>query len=182
MKQNLSSKLEDYGELLIQKHVKVHNQLSTLLWYPPPCGTFKLNVDGTIFSSLNASGVGAVLRDNNGCMVMAMSKRELGIHKVEDIEVLAALRGLQLISHIGISHLIIEGDSLAAMEAICSRGEDLNRCSVLIHEVKKVLSSFISFEVLHVGRHGNEVAHLLARQTRFVDDTLQWWNEPPDFI
>lgn len=124
--------------------------------------------------------MGAVLRDDKGGMVMAMSRRELGIHEVENIKTLVALRGLQLISH-----LIIVGDSLAVMGAICIRGEDLNGCSLSIHEVKKVLSNFISFEILHVGRHGNEVAHLLARrtrQTRFVDNILQWWNEPPDFI
>ncbi|KAF5464321.1 hypothetical protein F2P56_014405 [Juglans regia] len=174
----------DYVEnyQLLRQHVKVHNQISTLCWLPPPCGSFKLNVDGVIFKALNCSGVGTVLRDEKGCMVLAMSRRELGIHEVEDIEALAALRGLQLISHLGISHLILEGDSLAVMEAICSRGEILDRCSILIHEVKKMLFTFASFEVLHVGRHGNEAAHILARQAKFVDDTLQWWNDPPDFL
>ncbi|KAG2716319.1 hypothetical protein I3760_03G119800 [Carya illinoinensis] len=48
----------DYVEnyQLICKHVKVHPNISSLRWIPPPCGSFKLNANGAIFSSLNISG------------------------------------------------------------------------------------------------------------------------------
>lgn len=85
---------------------------------------------------------------------MAVSRRELSIYEVEDIEALAVLRELQLFSHLGISYLILKGNSLTVLEAICSRGDDQNKFSHLIHEVKMLLSTFLYFEVLHVGRHG----------------------------
>ncbi|KAG7960287.1 hypothetical protein I3843_10G116000 [Carya illinoinensis] len=111
--------------ILIRQHVKIHPNISSLHWSPPPCGAFKLNVDGAIFDSLNISGVGAILQDDMGSLVMALSRKELSIHVVEDIEALAALRGLQLISHMGISHLILEEDSLAMVEAFALWGLQL---------------------------------------------------------
>lgn len=39
----------------------------------------------------------------------------------------------------------------------------------------------MDFEVTHVGRQGNEAAHLLARHARLIDDTVQW-HQCPNFI
>lgn len=56
---------------------------------------------------------------------MAMFRKELGVYEVlEDIEALPAFGDLQLLSQLGISHLILEGDFLAVVEPIhTTRGE-----------------------------------------------------------
>lgn len=35
-------------------------------WEPPMAGTFMLNLDGAIFTSIGAMGIGAILRNNRG--------------------------------------------------------------------------------------------------------------------
>ncbi|KAF5475513.1 hypothetical protein F2P56_007313 [Juglans regia] len=158
-------------------------QPQTLLcWQPPPSGQLKLNFDGAIFYQELKSGVGAVLRDDKGSMIMAMSRLEEGILLVEDVEAIAALRALQFISHLGISHLILEGDSLIVVEAIQSTSIVEFSYSPTIREIKLLLSQFQSYDILHVGRQGNGIAHKMARHARVVENTLQWWFHPSDFI
>lgn len=60
---------------VVRIHQKVHKPLSSLCWKPPPCGMWKLKFDGAIICALNQSGVGAILRDGRGDMIMAMSRK-----------------------------------------------------------------------------------------------------------
>lgn len=51
---------------------------------------------------------------------MGMCHREEGIYGVEDIEVVAALHGIQMTISTRISDLILESDSKIIVEALCS--------------------------------------------------------------
>ena len=44
-------------------------------WHPLESSRFKMNVDATIFKDLRAMGAGLVLRDSQGSILAAMSKR-----------------------------------------------------------------------------------------------------------
>ena len=46
-------------------------------------------------------GVVAVLRDENGNVIFAMSKLENGVDEADDIEALVAIAALQVVCHIG---------------------------------------------------------------------------------
>lgn len=52
----------------------------------------------------------------------------------------------------GISHLILEGDSLIVIEAIKSTNTQEFSCNPIIREIQLLLSYFQFFEVLHIGR------------------------------
>ncbi|XP_042939604.1 uncharacterized protein LOC122274655 [Carya illinoinensis] len=123
-----------------------------LSWNPTPCGKWKLNFDGTVLYSLHHYEVGAILRNEKGDMIMAMARKEDEIYAVDDIDALVALQGLQMIYHIGISYLILEGDSLIIMEAIHSNEEQQFSYSLLLRKISILLSSFQSIDVQHVGK------------------------------
>lgn len=53
-------------------------------------------------------------------VVMAMSKLESRLEGANDIEALAAPRGLRMICNIGAREIILEGDSLWTIEALKS--------------------------------------------------------------
>ncbi|KAF5472052.1 hypothetical protein F2P56_008799 [Juglans regia] len=133
--------------LLARQCMQVVQPQTLLCWQPPPSGQLKLNFDGAIFYQELKSEVGAVLRDDKESMIMAMSRLEEGILLVEDVEAIAALRALQFISH-----LILEGDSLFIVEAIQSTSIVEFSYSLIIREIKLLLSQFQSYDVLHVGR------------------------------
>lgn len=57
-------------------------------------------------------GLWLFLRDNQGETVMATSKIELKVNALEEIEMLAMFRGLQLYVSVGILAIILEIDFL----------------------------------------------------------------------
>lgn len=144
----------------------------------------KLNLILMVLCSvpLNASGIGVILRDDRGEVLFAMSRKEVHVLEAQDVETMAALRDLQMILNLGISSLVLEGDSLVVIEAIRSREDNLSRHGPLIAEIQVLLNQFRDFEVLNVGRQGNEAAHLLARHDRLVEDIVQWWYQCLDII
>jgi len=44
-------------------------------WLPPSNQLYKVNVDGAVFKARKESGVGAIIRDANGLVVAALSKK-----------------------------------------------------------------------------------------------------------
>ncbi|XP_018829059.1 dirigent protein 5-like [Juglans regia] len=68
----------------------------------PPQGVLKLNTDGAMFSNLQKAGIGVILKDASGMVVMAASKHEPEVEEPEAIELLAIFRAckhLQLFYH-----------------------------------------------------------------------------------
>ncbi|KAG2689699.1 hypothetical protein I3760_09G151600 [Carya illinoinensis] len=63
-------------------------------WQAPPSGFCKLNVDTALFFYLKKAGVGVVLRDGKGEVIMAVSKAEDELHDPESVELLAMSWGL----------------------------------------------------------------------------------------
>uniref|UniRef100_A0A803QQI6 Reverse transcriptase zinc-binding domain-containing protein n=1 Tax=Cannabis sativa TaxID=3483 RepID=A0A803QQI6_CANSA len=64
------------------------------LWRPPDSNQFKLNVDATVDSSKGVIGVGAVIRDSNGAVVAALSKKIIGNFSSHEMEATALCRSL----------------------------------------------------------------------------------------
>lgn len=62
-------------------------------------------------------------------------RKKVNLLEVEDVEAMAALKGLQMILNLGISSLILEGGSLVVIDAIKSRGDNLSRQGPLIIEI-----------------------------------------------
>ncbi|XXG88418.1 hypothetical protein AAC387_Pa12g0627 [Persea americana] len=111
-----------------------------------------------------------------------MSKIGNGLDGANDIEDLAALRALQLTCYNGVSNIILESDSMWVVDALKSSGSNLSRQGPLLGEIKDLLDRFNNFEVQHVGRKGNEVAHNLARHAQHVDDMVVWWQSTLDLV
>lgn len=70
------------------------------------------NVDGAMFFDLHKASVRAILRDEQGNVIMAASKIENEVANLETIELLAIFRGLQLCAHLDFSGLTLESDSM----------------------------------------------------------------------
>lgn len=132
-------------------------------WQKPPDGFVKINVDGAIFEDIKKAGVGVILRDAIGRVVMAATKREDDVDEVATIEALAILRGQQLCMPLGICKLVIESDSLLLVQELQASSDSLANAGNIIAEVRQLLSRFQEVQIQHVNRLGNSVAHALAR-------------------
>ncbi|PON48703.1 non-LTR retroelement reverse transcriptase [Parasponia andersonii] len=58
------------SKLPLEKHPQ-----QTFKWSPPPVGKFKMNVDVAIPRSSDCFGVGIIIRDHPGGVIVAMAKR-----------------------------------------------------------------------------------------------------------
>ncbi|XP_041004026.1 uncharacterized protein LOC121249385 [Juglans microcarpa x Juglans regia] len=142
-------------------------------WRAPPPGFCKLNVYAALFFNLQKAGVGAVLRDEKGNVLMAVSKSEHELHEPASVELLAMLRGLQFSLHLGISKVVLESDCLLMVEALAASEDSLSSQGNLLKEGSFQqndlrYSGFLSgFSVGDANSGTLDISHLL-----FPDDTL----------
>ncbi|XP_042974894.1 uncharacterized protein LOC122306534 [Carya illinoinensis] len=153
-----------------------------LSWKPPPEGSLKINIDGAIFDDFNKAGVGVVLRDQAGRVLVACSKSEPAVPNPEIIEATAMLRGLQFGLQWGTSKVLMETDCLFLVKALNSHSENLTEFAYVLAEIKRLMLYFQEISFVHVSRQGNNVAHCLAKYARNVDDVITWWDECPSFV
>lgn len=60
----------------------------------PPQGVLTLKVDGAIFNDQKIVGVGVMVRDEKGTVLMPASEKEKEVLGPEEVELLAMLEGL----------------------------------------------------------------------------------------
>ena len=80
-------------------------------WRCPPDGFVKINFDGVMFNESNMSGIGVVIRDNNGAILASCSEKLPQAYKVDEIGALATLKALSFACELGFQSAILEGDS-----------------------------------------------------------------------
>ena len=88
-------------------------------WAPPPPDRYNVNVDGAIFKAQKAAGVGVLIRDCHGQVIAALSKRINAPLGPLETEAKAVEAGVQFARDIGIQDVILEGDSLTVVNALC---------------------------------------------------------------
>ena len=89
-------------------------------WATPPHEVYKINVDGAT-SVGGLFGVGVVIRDYRGSVLVAKSKVMAGSYEVEINEVFAVEEGVLLALERGLHQIILETDSLAVVQAISTQ-------------------------------------------------------------
>ncbi|XP_042974784.1 uncharacterized protein LOC122306423 [Carya illinoinensis] len=151
-------------------------------WHPPPSDFLKLNIDGATFPELSVAGVGVVLRNHKGEVIVACSKVEKEVSSAEFIEAVALLRGLQLCVQWGIPKLMLETDCLILVNALNGNSECLTDFAFILQDIRRLMAAFQEVKVVHVNHLGNQVAHLLARHAWLIDDICMWWDFCPSFV
>ncbi|XP_042979946.1 uncharacterized protein LOC122310130 [Carya illinoinensis] len=151
-------------------------------WQPPQDGFLKFNVDGTMFSELKKAGIGLVLRDSRGAVVMATTVFEREVYEPATIELVVVLRGLQLCFPLRIPKLAIESDYLLLVQALQTEYETFSSNGNLLKGTKALMSYFQEVCIDHVNRMGNGVSYTLVRYAWNVSDVQTWWGNVPNFV
>ncbi|XP_042974660.1 uncharacterized protein LOC122306292 [Carya illinoinensis] len=151
-------------------------------WESPPSGVFKLNVDGAFSSNGSVSGIGVIVRNSKGEVIMSAAKKELSVMTAVEVEALAIIRGLQLCIDLEIQNLVIESDSLLVVKEFNKQGSSKATFGNVIREAKELVTRFGTCEVQHVNRSCNEAAHSLAKFGLSVQNISLWWGAYLDVI
>lgn len=79
-----------------------------------------------------------------------------------------------MILNLGFASLLSEEDSLSVIEGIGSKEPNFSMQGNLTYEIQSLLSQFAIYDVIdNVGRRRNEIAYLLTRYARFVNDIIR---------
>ena len=150
-------------------------------WETPPQGVFKINVDGVTSDQGNNSSIGAIIRDCNGHVVVALSKYLQGRFAADQVEALAVEQGILLAQELQLSSVIVESDALTVIQAINDNitGNDLGH---ILQGVLLVCKSFESYIFKHLSRDFNDVAHELAQLARRTESSCMWNGVTPSEV
>ena len=80
-------------------------------WQPLGPGLYKVNVDGALFNADNTAGLGVVIRNEQGQVMVSLSEHLPLPSLVIEVEALAAQRGLELAVEIRFKNIVLESDS-----------------------------------------------------------------------
>ena len=105
-------RLQDYHSVLDEPLFSSVGPIpSATQWVPPENPLFKVNHDGALFRYTSTAGLGAVIKDHEGHLIGALSKR---IHlplSMDDVEALACRRAVTFAAEIGLREVVVKGDS-----------------------------------------------------------------------
>ena len=151
-------------------------------WAPPPPGRYKINVDGAVFKAQKAAGIGVLIRDCQGQVIAAMSKKIKAPLGPLETKAKAVEAGLQFARDIGIQDCIFEGDSLTVFNAICGNSLPPSSVAAVLSGIKTLSCQLRRVDFSHVRRQCNTPAHLLAQHAKDIVDFIAWLEENPCFI
>ncbi|XP_042958240.1 uncharacterized protein LOC122293837 [Carya illinoinensis] len=138
------------------KHTN-HNGIQRVTkWQLSPQGTTKLNVDGAIFHADGSAGVGLILRDWEGKVILAVSKKEAAVMEPLEIELIAILRGLQFCIPLGLQALTIETDSLILAQELSKPKLANAMFRNIVTDIKQLQTRIPICSIVHVNREANE--------------------------
>ncbi|KAK9992106.1 hypothetical protein SO802_027091 [Lithocarpus litseifolius] len=139
-------------------------------WSPPPRTRYKINVDGAVFKTQKSAGVGVLIRDDQGLIVAALSQKINAPLGALEVEAKAVEVALQFARDVGISDLIIEGDSFVIYNALSGHSTPPSSVASVISGALAFCVLFHRVEFSHIRRQGNKLAHLLAKHALGIVD------------
>ena len=132
-------------------------------WQPPVQDVYKLNFDAVVFSDINCSSVGAIVRNHVGEVMASMSAKGEYVHNSDEAEVWACRKALEFAMEAGFSNLIIEGDNSNVMRALSASAVNNSLYRHVVDDIRAYLSGWQFVGLSCVKREGNMVAHSLTR-------------------
>ncbi|KAL6275838.1 hypothetical protein ACE6H2_019439 [Prunus campanulata] len=151
-------------------------------WSPPTGNFVKINVDGAVNLLFGFRGLGVVIRDNMGDLMMVAYKGLHGMFSPKATELYAAILGLQIARQLGHFSVILEMDAKEIIMNLQSFEESWSVEGVLVDEVKGLFNHFTHISCQFAPRECNQVAHLLAKQVLLTQDFKVWLEDGPLWI
>ena len=127
-------------------------------------------------------GLGTVIQDSKGIVLASCSEKVSLPPSSDNFEALAAAEALLFAQELGLSSLILEGDSEFVIKVLRSEDESLASFGHLLESVKPIIDAFSSISFSHTHKLGNSIAHNLAKHARHARGLLVWSKGAPSHL
>ena len=88
---------------------------------------------------------------------------------VTTVEVMATSKVLRLVRDLGLSSIVLEGDSKTTIDALLCESPSLTDYGHLIDKAQELAKEFTNIEFNYVLRQDNSATHNIAKHTRHVN-------------
>lgn len=151
---------------------------ASLYWRPLEVELVKINFDGAFSASSHACGLGVVVWDWRSSFLQAKSDRSF-VDSALPVECLVTYLALSIAHVLGLRCLILEGNSLEAINLLSDPNGELPwAVSGIIQDCFSFIQTFDWFSCIHVKRCAILVANRLAK-FGLGSKTLDWWSTVP---
>jgi len=148
-------------------------------WTKPNAGWVKINVDGAFMEGSEDAGIGVVIRDSSGSVLLTAWKHVSDAGSAEEVEALACKEGLTLAAEWVTLPSILESDCANIVRFLSQPERQRSPSSFTIQEALEEAAKLPRVEFHHVGRELNSVAHSLAQLARRLNHSAVWPNRFP---
>ncbi|PRQ16242.1 putative ribonuclease H-like domain, reverse transcriptase zinc-binding domain-containing protein [Rosa chinensis] len=175
---------QDFLEKQLQSSYHAKRPTAQVRWTRPSFPFLKLNVDGAVNVVLGLRGLGAVLRNENGDLLIAVSKGMTGGFSVKATELYAAVLGFQTIIQAGFqsTQIILEMDALGVISDLNAADINWSIEGALVEEVRNLFRFFSSVICTYSPRKCNQAAHTLAKNALLFPAFQVWVEEGPQWL
>ena len=123
-----------------------------------------------------------MVRDKEGLVIAAMATRVPQLLQAIEIEALVANKALEFAQEMGLSDVVLEGDSSLVMAALSSKDPGLAPYGLLLQDTLSLSSAFSKLSYSHTKREGNTVAHNLAQLAVNLPNCVIWMEDVPSNV
>ena len=123
------------------------------VWKPPPNSVFKLNFDAVVFVEAKRTGFGAIMRNDKGEVMAAMSVGGPQVSSSEEAKLLACRKAVEFATDVGFSKLVIEGDNSNVIKALSSSSVDQSLLGNVVDDVRHLVCGmhWVNFSCIRRG-------------------------------
>ena len=128
------------------------------------------------FIQIGASSCGAVVRNEMGLVIAALSAKGPPVMDSKEAEALACRKAMEFVVDVGFLKIILEGDNVNVMKAISSLSINLSWLDLIYEDIRCLAAGLRSFFASCVPCGANYVIHFLACYACQIDDDM-WLEE-----
>ncbi|KAK9994531.1 hypothetical protein SO802_024234 [Lithocarpus litseifolius] len=132
-----------------------------------------------VFGKAKRTGFGAIIRNDKGVVMAAMSAGGPPVSSSDEAELLACRKAVEFATDAGFSELVIEGDNSNVLKALSSSLADRSLLGNVVDDVRQLAYGLRWVKFSCIRRGGNRVAHALAQHARNISEDVVWLEDSP---
>jgi ribonuclease HI len=147
-------------------------------WVAPRIGEVKANVDAGWDALSRTAGIGVIIRDHNGHVIMLEWMPIKGCTSAEEAEIHAALAGLKRLINLRRWPTTLESDCSQVVQTITTSTIERSGFWCLYEETRELLKIFTQITVSKIDRVSNYASHSLAHLGKSGDSGILFGATP----